>query len=220
MKKIAVIGANGRTGIELVKQALANNIHVKALARDKQKILLTNPNLEIVEGSPLNLKDVEQAIAGVDAVCVALNISRTSDFPWAKVTSPVNLLANSMNNIVKAMHKAGIKRLLTVSAWGVADSYKEINWIFRFLINKTNVGTAYKGHEEQEQILKESELEWTAVRPVGLNNDKKSKPTRVSLNGKTKLKMSISRKDVAKFMIDNIDNSKYYRTAPSISHDI
>ncbi len=43
MKTIAVLGANGRTGIEIVKQALEKGWVVKALVRDKQKIKLANP---------------------------------------------------------------------------------------------------------------------------------------------------------------------------------
>ena len=217
--KITIIGANGRTGIELVKQALKSGISVRALVRDKQKILIPNPNLEIIEGSPLNLLDVKKATQGANAVCVALNISRTSDFPWSKVITPTNLLKNSMENIVQAMKEQEIKRVLTVSAWGTGDSYGELDWMFRFLINKTNVGTAYKGHEEQEFVLNNSGLDWTAVRPVGLSNKKKHKTTRISQNGETKLKMMISRKDVAKFMLEIIRDEKYYQTTPSISNN-
>jgi len=219
IKNISIIGANGRTGIEIVKQALDRGIAVKALVRDKQKIQISNSLLEIIEGTPTNLEDVTKAISGVDAVFIALNISRKSDFPWSKVVTPTTLFSASMENIVLAMKENGVQRVITVSAWGVGDSYKEVNWIFRFLINKTNVGTAYMGHEDQEQILINSELEWTAVRPVGLTSDGNSKPTRVSINRNKKLKMSISRKDVARFMLDIMENEVYYRTSPSISNE-
>ena len=124
-----------------------------------------------------------------------------------------------MKNIVNAMKEKGIKRVITVSAWGVGDSYKEVNWMFRFLINKTNVGVAYKGHEDQERILRNSSLNWTAVRPVGLNNDTKHHPTRISQNGSKKLRMMISRQNVAKFMLEILDDEKYYQTNPSISNE-
>lgn len=81
------------------------------------------------------------------------------------------------------------------------------------------LGRPYAGHEQQEKVLKESNLDWTAVRPVGLTNNTKHCPTRVSQNGSTKLKMSISRMDVAIFMLDILDNVKYYKTTPSISND-
>jgi len=219
MNKIAVIGANGRTGIEIVRQALEKNIVVKALVRDKQKINISNPNLEIIVGTPEHYKDVDQAIREVDAVCVALNICRKSDWPWSKVVSPYDLLDVSMKNIVKAMKENGINRVITISAWGTGDSYEETNWMFKFLINKTNVRYAYAGHEDQERTLTQSGLDWTSIRPVGLNNKQKHKEILIRIKRNDPLKRMISRKDVAKFILDITDDERYFQTSPSISND-
>ena len=219
MEKIAVIGANGRTGIEIVNQALEKGMLVKALIRNKQKLTISNPSLEIIEGTPMHFEDVAQVIQQVDIVFVALNICRKSDFPWSKVVSPYNLLEESMKNIVNAMKEKGVKRVLTISAWGVGSSYEETNWMFKFLINKTNVRYAYAGHEDQERILQQSGLDWTTIRPVGLNNKQMHKKILIRLKKDDPLKMMISRKDVAKFMLDIIDDNQYFQTAPSISND-
>jgi len=219
MKKIAIIGATGRTGKHLVEQVARQNYIPVCLERESSEYNSIKVEPISIIGTPLNYDDVFKALDGCFTVLCALNISRKSDAPWAKVISPANLLEESMKNIAKAMKEHGIKRVITVSAWGVGDSYNEVNWMFRLLINKTNVGVAYNGHEKQERVLQESELDWTAVRPVGLSNEKVSRPTRVSLNGDKKLKMMISRKDVAKFMLDIIDKEMYYRTFPSISND-
>jgi len=166
----------------------------------------------------MNEQDVAKTVNGVDAVLVALNIARKSDFPWAPIVSPPDLLKVSMNNITKTMEDNNIKRIVTVSAWGVGDSYNYVNWMLRFLIKHTNVKITYAGHEEQEKILSESNLEWTSVRPVGLNNKQKQKGILVCLDDTEKLKMMISRKDVAKFMLDILDDEKYFKTAPGISN--
>jgi putative NADH-flavin reductase len=219
MKTIAVLGANGRTGIEIVKQALEKGWVVKALVRGKQKISLANPNLHVVEGNPMRIDDVTKVVEETDAVYVALNIGRKTDMPWSKVVSPLHLLGVSMKNTVTAMKEKGVKRVITVSAWGTGDSYKETNWIFKILIKKTNVGVAYAGHEDQERVLRASGLDWTSVRPVGLSNSEKQKPVRVSIKGDKKLNMTISRKDVASFMLDIVDDEKYYQQEPSISSE-
>lgn len=219
MKAIAVIGANGRTGIEIVKQALEKGWVVKALVRDKQKIKLANPNLQVIEGNPLRFEDVVKTVKETDAVYVALNIARKTDMPWSKVVSPLFLLGVSMENVVTAMKENDVKRVITVSAWGTGDSYQETNWIFKFLIKGTNVGYAYAGHENQEKVLRRSGLDWTSVRPVGLNNSERQKPVRVSMKGDKKLNMTISRKDVARFMLDIVDDVKYYQQTPSISSE-
>lgn len=219
MKTIAVFGGNGRTGLEILRQALDKGYKVKALVRNPASFNIQHERLEVLQGTPMKKEDVEMTIKGADTVFVALNIARTADNPWAKVKSPPDLLKVSMTHIVESMKKHGISRVLTVSAWGAGDSYREANWMFRFLINKTNVGIAYKGHEEQEKVLKNSGLNWTAVRPVGLTNSQASKPTRVSIGGSKKLKMAISRKDVARFMLETLDDKAYFQAAPSISND-
>ena len=219
MKTIAVLGANGRTGIEIVKQALEKGWVVKALVRDKQKIKLANPNLHVVEGNPMRIDEVTKVVEETDAVSVALNIGRKTDLPPSKVVSPLDLLRVSLDNTINAMQENGVKRVITVSAWGTGDSYKETNWIFKFLIKKTNVGVAYAGHEDQERLLRKSGLDWTSVRPVGLSNSEKQKSVRVSIKGDKKLNMTISRKDVARFMLDIVDDEKYYQQEPSISSE-
>jgi len=216
MKKIALFGATGRTGSLLVDQILHRNKTLLALIREESKYKLEK-NIPTVIGSPLNYKNVRDTINGCDAVLCALNIARKTDFPWAQLVSPPNLLSVAMNNIIKAMKEESVNRIITISAWGVGDSYDEVNWLFRFLINKTKVGIAYSGHEEQEKMLRESDLNWTSVRPVGLTNGEITDNLIVSQSGDKKLKMNISRVDVANFMLDILDDEQYYRTSPSIS---
>lgn len=219
MEKIAVFGATGRTGKHIVEEVAKRGFIPVCLVREKSKEKITEPKAFSIIGSPLEYEDVYETIDGCDAVLMALNIARKSDWPWAKVITPPNLLDVTMKNIVRAMSETEIRRVITVSAWGVGDSYREVNWIFRFLINNTKVGMAYAGHEDQERVLRQSGLDWTAVRPVGLTNETWNSLIRVSLKGEKKLRMTISRKDVAKFMLDILEDKKYFQTTPSISMD-
>lgn len=219
MEKIAVFGATGRTGRHIVKEILNRGYTPVCLVRKESKEKITDRKAFSIIGSPLEYEDVFETIDGCDAVLVALNIARKSDWPWARIVSPPDLLDVAMKNIVKAMNETGIRRVITISAWGVGDSYQEVNWMFRFLINKTNVGVAYAGHEDQEKVLRQSGLDWTAVRPVGLINEEWNSPIRVSFKGERKLRMTISRKDVAKFMFDILEDRKYFQATPCISKD-
>ena len=218
MKKVAIIGASGRTGKELVEQSIKMGLHPVCLVRDKSKLTFDHNKASIVIGSPIEYNDVIKTIGDCSCVLVALNISRKSDWPWAQVTTPLNLFSECTKNIVKAMDEKGLKRIITVSAWGVGDSYEETNWIFKFLINRTNVGKAYLGHEDQEKLLRNSNLNWTSVRPVGLTNGKNHKPILIRTKKEHPLKLRISRKDVAKFMLDILDDEKYFKSCPSISN--
>lgn len=219
MKKIAIFGATGRTGKHLVAEVVSRGYTPVCLVREKSKEKITDKKAFSIFGSPLEYQDVWETIEGCDAVLIALNISRKYNWPWAKVVTPSNLLDIASKNIVRAMNELGVRRVITVSAWGVGDSYSEVNWLFRFLINNTKVGIAYEGHEDQERVFRKSGLDWTSVRPVVLTSESWILPVRVSFRGEKKLRMTVGRKDVAKFMLDILDDEKYFQTTPSISMD-
>lgn len=219
MRKIAIFGATGRTGKHLVSEVVNHGFIPVCLVREESKEKITEKKVFSIIGSPLEYQDVWETIDGCDAVLIALNISRKYDWPWAKVISPPNLLGIAAKNIVKAMNESGVQRVITISAWGVGDSYHKVNWMFRFLINNTKVGITYEGHEDQERIFRQSGLDWTAVRPVALTSESWNLPIRVSFKGEKKLRMTIGRKDVAKFMLEILDDKNYFQTTPSISMD-
>ena len=66
--KIIVFGANGRTGQELIKQAVNKGMEVTAFVRNAESIKLQSEKLNIVVGQATNYEDVKKAIAGHDAV--------------------------------------------------------------------------------------------------------------------------------------------------------
>ena len=164
------------------------------------------------------MEDVEKTIANTTCVMVALNISRRSDFPWAEVITPEYLLRNAMKNIVLAMETIRVTRIITISAWGVYDSYQDIDPVLKFLINYSKIGITYRGHEEQEQVLRNSDLNWTAVRPVNLKNNSQFKQVIERHNNRNKLKMTLGRNDLAKYMLDILNKPQYFKQTPAISN--
>ena len=51
-KKIAVLGATGRTGIWIVKEALQRGYAVNALVREQSSLNIEHPDLTIIKGTP------------------------------------------------------------------------------------------------------------------------------------------------------------------------
>ena len=82
--KLLILGSTGRTGKLLTKLAIARDHQVTAMIRDKSQAIL--PKVKHLEGSLTNEQLLHEALQGADAVVVALNINRTSDNPFAKVT--------------------------------------------------------------------------------------------------------------------------------------
>ena len=106
------------------------------------------------------------------------------------------------------MEKNNVKRIVSVSASGVGDSWNDMFLIVRWLIRYSNIWKAYEDHDRQEQILRQSALDWTIVRPVMLN-DKDSDEYKAVIGKPSG--GSISRKGVAKFILDSLKSEKYVK---------
>jgi putative NADH-flavin reductase len=215
--RILILGSTGRTGKHLLAQALQRGDTVNALVRDKKRITINDPRLTIFEGTPLDKTVLENGMKGCEAILNALNISRTSDWPWSKLRSPNDLLSATMKNIIEVAPKQNIQRIIFTSAWGVAETKKDIPGWFRWLIDHSNVRYPYLDHERQEGLVKQTSLQWTSVRPAGLTNGKKIKKVVVSFNNDPKPGLTISRGAVAAFMLDVLERNLYVREMPVIS---
>lgn len=205
--KILLLGATGRTGKQVLGEALELGYEVTCLARNTER-LTPQEGLHIIEGSPMIINELEKALIGCDAVINVLNISRTSDFPWSPLRTPPTFLSDVMNRLLVTMNEKGVKRLIVCSAWGVAETRKDIPFWFRWLIDYSNIGIAYKDHEKQEGLVINSNLDWTIVRPVGLTNFKKLDTLQVSFENKPKPNLMLSRKSLANFMVKGISQTE------------
>ena len=154
---------------------------------------------------------------GCEAVLSALNISRRFEFPWSGPRTPKNFLSTTMKNIVELKHKNFIRRIVFVSAWGVFDTKKDLPAWFRWLVDNSNLRYQYRDHERQEEVIKNSTLDWTAVRPVFLTNSKVQKEIVVSENNEPKPHLYISRRNLAAFMLNVLEKNLYLCQTPVVS---
>jgi uncharacterized protein YbjT (DUF2867 family) len=183
--KILLLGATGRTGKWVLQQALEQGHQVNCLSRQIKR-LHPQDGLLLFEGDPTHPDDLKTAILGCDGIISVLNISRTSDFPWATLRTPKNFLSNVMHQLIIVAEELQVQRIIVCSAWGVKETKKELPGWFRWFIDNSNIGVAYADHERQEDIITESSLKWTIVRPVGLTNGVKSQQIRESFGNKPK----------------------------------
>ncbi|MFD2200834.1 NAD(P)-dependent oxidoreductase [Shivajiella indica] len=216
INKLLLLGATGRTGREVLDLALSKGYRVNVLVRDRKKVHHKHVNLLVFEGDTRIPKDLHPSMDGCQAVISCLNISRTSDFPWAPLRTPENFLSLTMKNLIGACHDKDVKRLVFTSAWGVGESVNTLPAWFSWLIDNSNIAPAYLEHERQESMVRNSGLDWTIVRPVGLVNSKKRKPVKVILNNHERPSLTISRKDTAGFLLDSLENRKLIHHIPLI----
>lgn len=224
--RILILGASGRTGSLAIAEALARNHSVTAIVR-RPDALTPQPSLSIVTGTPLDHADVSKAFADapksdpIRAVISALNTGRTSDNPWAKTTSPPDLMVASVRNTLDVMKEHGVKKIVVLGTTGVGSSRVNNGWFFNWIINHSNLKITFDDHYEVEKLLeaeagKDAELKWVDVRASGLSNGEKKDVKEFGNEGKG-VGWFISRKSVAGFMLDAVEGSKWDGQTPVIS---
>jgi putative NADH-flavin reductase len=207
--KLAIFGATGQTGMEIVKHALASGHEVTAVARTLAKLGEFQSKVKLVQGDVTDPNTVDEATAGVDAVLCALGHAKGS---------PPDLFSKSSSNIVTAMNSHGVKRLVVLANIAVrdpGDSPRLYHRFLRFLLTLTR-SQMCKDTVEGARIISESGVDWTIARAVILTNDPPSGKYRTGMldnNAGTR----ISRADVANFMIACAVGAKYVKAKPLIS---
>jgi uncharacterized protein YbjT (DUF2867 family) len=220
--KLLILGGTGRTGKWLVKQALEKGHEVHALISphrefDVEAFPFRDKNLKVFTGTPLDKEILSNAMKGCDAVLSTLNISRTSDFPWAPLRTPENFLSKVTEQLIDLAPKNNIQRVVVLSAYGTNETRKLIPFWFRWMIENSAIGVGYKDHEKAEEILKTSGLDYTVIRPVGLTNSPKDREVLMSADLNVKHKITISRKNTAKAMLDIVEQKLFIGEMPAIS---
>ena len=220
-KTILLYGGSGRTGTLVMQQALAAGHSVRALVRNPTVISQNHADLTLIKGTPENADDVAKAMQGCDAVISTLNNARASDSPFAKPVNRDTLLKDIFDITIAEMHDQGLRRIVSLGAAGVNESYETAPLFMRMLIKWSNLGHAYRDHEMVEDALAASGLDWTVGRAMMLGNKEGTAPVIESyvVNGANQPKpaMQISRASVARWLIQSLDRADLHGKAPMIS---
>ena len=200
--KIVIFGANGKTGFLLVEYALSKGHQVIAFTRRLKSLALRHPNLTKVVGQLDNLEKLKEAISGSDACISALG--------GRSITKHAHEIINGIDNIVSIMEQESVPRMIYLSSIGAGDSRKYMALPIRILIANIILRVPLADHTTNEKRIAKSNLQWTVVRPGGLNDDLVSD---ILFHGSEKTKLngspSISRANVAEFMLQQLTDNIY-----------
>lgn len=204
---IAVFGATGGTGRQVVDQALAAGHRVTALVRDPSKLDGQSPHLAIVQGDVLDPVSVAETIKDAEAVVVSLgNTANNPDY----------VVSQGTQVIVDAMQAQGSpRRIVVVSSLGVGDSINQVPFALKMLV-KTVLKKAMDDKERQEALVQQSGLDWIIVRPGGLTDGPATGQARAG-TGPGITAGQVSRADVAAFVLQQLTEDTYLHQAPAIS---
>lgn len=240
--QILLLGATGRTGLLVLKEALRRNHKVTALARSPDGLEASIPadhpnrsNLTTVAGSPLNKSDVAAALAAssspVDVVITTLNPRRVSDSPFAAVNeadSPPRMMADSMAGVLAALSEDNsasggsskkTAKVVALSALGAGSSAAHAHWLLRLLFRHSNMKFTYEDHDAVEEELvrqqKRPAVPYVLVRPTRLVEEGGA-ATVFDGNGTVGMMATISRGAVASFLVDAAERGEWDGKAPII----
>lgn len=206
--KTIVFGATGTLGKHLVLQLLESGHSVTAFSRRPEKLEINNPNLILRKGDVLDLSSVSDAVAGHDIVFCTLGDGNKG------ITR-----ASGTGNIVEAMRKQGISRLIVQTTLGLGESAGNLNFFWKRIMFGFLLKKAFIDHEIQEEVIRNSGLDYTIIRPSAFTDSAPTKSYKVGFNGSAKgLALKISRAVVAGFMIEQINTREWLRKAVSISN--
>ncbi|TDB48588.1 NAD(P)H-binding protein [Bacillus sp. CBEL-1] len=203
---IALLGATGRVGQQLIELLLENNHKVTALVRNVHRMPISHTNLKVIEGDAREEKVLDCLFQGQNAVISTLS------------TDGANVISESMPVIIKVMTRHSIERIITVGTAGILQSRTEPS-LYRFQSSesKRKLTRAAEDHLKGFLTLKESNLLWTIVCPTYLPDGNITAHYRVEKNVLPLDGKKISTGDTAHFIYEELLDPQFPHCRVGIS---
>jgi uncharacterized protein len=202
-----LLGATGRVGSVILENALSQHHFVHVLVRDRTKLTINHPSLQVIEGNVLNEKDLAEALKGTNAVISALNTDGTST------------LSNATPIIVNQMKMQGIQRIITIGTAGILLARSNPR-IYRFQSAESKRKTTKDAEEHLKAYitLKDSGLDWTIVCPTYLPTGERMGVYRYEKNYLPLNPSSISIYDTAYFAYKQLESREFIRERVGLTY--
>jgi uncharacterized protein YbjT (DUF2867 family) len=198
---LVVLGATGGTGRLVVEQALAAGHVVTALVRSPEKQTVRNSSLRVIAGKATDAGDVARACEGADAVISTLG-------------GTGSVIADSTRAILEAAHKTGVKRVVVLSSFFVERD--RLGPVSR-LVTGIAAGSKIKDKIAGEQLLRQSDLDWTIVYASPLTDGPATGFVEAAEGTKRGIWDRISRSDVAAALVQAATSPQYSRRSIGIT---
>jgi len=209
--RLLVIGATRGAGQQVMQQALAAGHTVTALARDPARLDVRHERLSVVRGDVLDPATLAPAMVGQDAVISSIGVT---------ARGATTLYSEGMRHIIQAMHATGVTRLVAVSAWPLSRDdgdtlparllLKPLIWA---LLRPVYADMATMEHE-----MRQSDLDWTIVRPPRLTDKPPTGRYRTARNRSVRRGYVIARADLAGAILTLLDDPTARRAAIGIGY--
>ncbi|MCI1647435.1 MAG: SDR family oxidoreductase [Bacteroides sp.] len=194
-QKILVAGATGYLGGYITQElTLSEHFDTKIIVRDRQKVKLNDPNVEIIEAEVTKAETLAHRCDGIDVVISSVGITRQKDgLTYMDVDYQANV------NLINEAKASGVKKFIYISVLN-GDKMRKLK--------------ICEAKEKLVDYLKVSGLEYCIIRPNGFFSDmgdflKMAQKGTIYLFGDGKLCLNpIHGEDLAKVCIDAISSDQ------------
>jgi putative NADH-flavin reductase len=207
--KLIVLGATGGVGMEIVKQALDRDHKVTTFVRSLERLKEFRNRVEIIQGDLLSSEELARVISGHDAVLSTFG----PRVPLSK--SDWNLLHRFGLALSDAMLRDGTRRAVIIST---AFLFKDSIMPPTNLVGRLFFRQVVEDAAEMELIIQKSGLDWTLVRPPRLTDRSRRGRYRVCEGHLPGFGFTISRADVAAFMLKTAENGAFIQKIVGVSN--
>ena len=208
-KRVLIVGATGGTGRQLVSQALERGYDVTALVRDRSRLAIEHARLTVVQGDVMKPGDADAAVRGQDAVVSALGHKR--------FFYPNRILSSGTRNVLAAMRTHGVRRFVCETSLGLGDSAGRMGLYYTLFVVPVILPFYFWDKARQERVIASSGVDWIIVRSAALTNGAPTGRARHGgAVGSYLWTRSVSRADVAAFMLDQLTSDAYRGVAVGV----
>lgn len=210
--RVAVFGATGGTGRSMVEQCLAGGDKVTVLVRRAEALGDLRDQVHVVVGDVLDPVPVREAVAGAEVVFSALGIGMRRH--------ATTVYSQGTGNILDALRAEGSSRLMAVSTSSLElpSPRRFPEWLLgRFVLHKI-LRKPYADMLLMEQRVRASDVDWTLVRAARLTNGPRTGRYRTARDEKLPGCWSISRADVADYLLTRAEDTGTFRGTIEIAY--
>src|ERR1700704_5493742 len=154
---VVIFGATGLTGRLLTEQAFANGHVVTAFVRDTSRLKTPDGSVRVIQGNVLDAASVDRAVAGQNAVFVALGTATRRGSP--------QVLPQGIRHILDAMERHRVRRIVVLSAAGALhEPAGSLIGNVGLTLARAYLPGVYREHGAMLEELHKRDLDWIAVR--------------------------------------------------------
>jgi putative NADH-flavin reductase len=206
---ITIIGASAGIGLETVKRGLDRNHSITTLSRSDIEIE-EKKSLKVILGDATNKVDLLSSIQNADAIIVTLGTSKNMN-----ATTLFSNFAQLMVEIHKE-NKIDIP-FIFVTGFGAGESKNYVPWLVKMFL-KYFLKDVYADKTKMEEIITNSDLNWTVVRPGRLFDKELTEKYRIENKLFKGINVGgINRADVADFLIKQAEEQTELKKYIAIS---